>query len=206
MIEVMKVTKYPQSCLKIEKSGCALIIDPGEYFRQKFPFAALGGFEAVLYTHEHEDHFDKTLLSEIRNVGAEIYANQAVANLVGRAVNVVKAGDKFKVAEFEISVVELAHFPPATEVPNVGYVVDGTLFHPGDSIDDGRVRAVVLAEPISSHTTLKEQLSMIQQVKPQKVIPVHYSNPAWPGDPAKFKSEVTEAEVIVLADGESVKL
>jgi L-ascorbate metabolism protein UlaG (beta-lactamase superfamily) len=56
----MKITKYPQSCLLLEKNGQRIVIDPGKFFAEKYSFAELGEISAVLYTHRHGDHLDAT--------------------------------------------------------------------------------------------------------------------------------------------------
>lgn len=51
----MKLTKLGHACVRLEKNGRALVIDPGALTPQD---DALAGVEAVLVTHEHADHLD----------------------------------------------------------------------------------------------------------------------------------------------------
>lgn len=41
----MKVTKYPQSCLLIEKDGHRIVIDPGNVFTASYKVADLESFK-----------------------------------------------------------------------------------------------------------------------------------------------------------------
>ncbi len=50
----MKLTKYTHSCIKLEKDGKVLLVDPGNFAED----AAFEGVDAILVTHEHPDHFD----------------------------------------------------------------------------------------------------------------------------------------------------
>ena len=51
----MKLTKMSHSCVRLEKDGQTLVLDPGAFSEED---AALGA-DAILVTHEHPDHFDE---------------------------------------------------------------------------------------------------------------------------------------------------
>lgn len=51
----MKLTKKSHACVRLEKDGRTLVVDPGVFSEED---AALGA-DAVLITHEHPDHFDE---------------------------------------------------------------------------------------------------------------------------------------------------
>ncbi len=51
----MKLTKMSHSCVRLEKDGRVLVVDPGGFSEED---AAVGA-DAVLVTHEHPDHFDE---------------------------------------------------------------------------------------------------------------------------------------------------
>ena len=51
----MKLTKFTHACVRLEKDGRVLVIDPGHFSETE---EALAGAEAVLITHEHADHMD----------------------------------------------------------------------------------------------------------------------------------------------------
>jgi L-ascorbate metabolism protein UlaG (beta-lactamase superfamily) len=73
----MKITRYFQSCLLIEVSGAKILIDPSGH--EKDRVNELGKLDAVLYTHEHSDHFDAGLAEELKSSGAAIYATDEIA-------------------------------------------------------------------------------------------------------------------------------
>src|ERR1700716_3389936 len=49
----MRFTKLGHSCVRLDKDGAVLVIDPGTFSDAA---AALNGAAAVLVTHEHPDH------------------------------------------------------------------------------------------------------------------------------------------------------
>ena len=51
----VRLTKYGHACVRLEKDGRSIVIDPGALAPQA---EALAGVEAVLVTHEHFDHFE----------------------------------------------------------------------------------------------------------------------------------------------------
>jgi L-ascorbate metabolism protein UlaG (beta-lactamase superfamily) len=51
----MRFTKLGHSCVRLEKDGAVLVIDPGTFSDAS---AALEGATALLVTHEHPDHLD----------------------------------------------------------------------------------------------------------------------------------------------------
>ena len=51
----MKLTKFTHACVRLEKDGQALVLDPGTFSETG---QALDGAGAVLITHEHGDHVD----------------------------------------------------------------------------------------------------------------------------------------------------
>ena len=58
----MNITKYPQSCIVIENGSERLIIDPGSLVNPKFTTESLLPVDAILITHEHQDHAAPVLI------------------------------------------------------------------------------------------------------------------------------------------------
>src|SRR6266540_4001154 len=50
----MRLVKYTHACVRLERDGAVLVIDPGTFSERE----ALAGASAVLVTHEHYDHLD----------------------------------------------------------------------------------------------------------------------------------------------------
>ncbi len=102
----MKLTKMSHSCVRLEKDGRVLVVDPGGFSEED---AAVGA-DAVLVTHEHPDHFDEGRLRAALEAdpAAEIWTLKAVADQISAAfpgrVHTVGHGDVFTAAGFDVQV------------------------------------------------------------------------------------------------------
>jgi L-ascorbate metabolism protein UlaG (beta-lactamase superfamily) len=151
----MRLTKLGHSCVRLEKDGAVLVIDPGTFSDAA---AALDGATAVLVTHEHPDHLDEDAIRAAlsSDPGLTLWANQSIcaqAAEFGDQVHEVKHGDALAVAGFDVHVYGVDHALIHSDIPlvvNTGFLVDGDLFHPGDSftIPEDPVRTLLV--PISA--------------------------------------------------------
>ncbi|HEY8701527.1 MAG TPA: MBL fold metallo-hydrolase [Arthrobacter sp.] len=144
----MKLTKYTHACVRLEQDGRVLVLDPGTFSETN---EALHGAQAVLITHEHGDHIDvPAVVNALRRMdGLTVFAPAGVAaNLRAEApgaaarINTVEPGTSFQAAGFSVRSFGGQHaliHPQIPVVPNIGYLVDGNVYHPGDSfiIPDG---------------------------------------------------------------------
>src|SRR4051794_11511318 len=103
----MKVTRYFQSCLLIEEGVARLLIDPSG--QEATRLAEFGQIDAVLFTHEHADHFDAGVAQQLAANGAKIYANQATASHMKNPPTIVSDGQEFEVAGIKVKALELPH-------------------------------------------------------------------------------------------------
>jgi len=209
----MKVTKFPQSCLLIQNNGHTILIDPGVHFLQSHSLDELKNVEAVLYTHQHSDHYDGKVANALLEQGVPIFANGATARLIGtEKVTVVNDGDSFTAGGIEVIARELPHclLPDGSEGPqNTGYVMDGVLFHPGDGKELDDLQIDNLALPITGpDISILDAINFAKQVGAKVTIPIHYDGiPADPNVFADYASKgQAEFEVRVLADGESTDI
>jgi L-ascorbate metabolism protein UlaG (beta-lactamase superfamily) len=207
----MKITRFPQSCLLIEKNNHKLLIDPGMHFLETHTVEELEGVEAVLYTHEHPDHYEPRIAQALLANGVKLFANGSTAKLVGEdKVTVVHDGDSFVAAEFDVRAYELPHclLPDGSEGPqNTGYVIDGVFFDPGDGKDIDNVQVAAMALPITGpDISMLDAFNFAEKLGVKVAIPVHYR---WMGaDAETYKQFASHRpyEVRVLADGESTDI
>jgi L-ascorbate metabolism protein UlaG (beta-lactamase superfamily) len=209
----MKVTKYPQSCLVLEKEGKCLIIDPGSLVSSKYSASDLPRPDAILLTHEHQDHADPELIKSLAGEEVPVVGNQSTADTLNNIVTqVVRDGEAFEVAGFQMTARELPHclMQDGSEGPqNTGYVVDSVFFHPGDGDSIENLRVATLALPIAGpDISPRDVFDFIKQVQCEKVVPIHYDY--FPGDPNFYanlaKSSDLAVEFIVLDNGESAEV
>jgi L-ascorbate metabolism protein UlaG (beta-lactamase superfamily) len=135
---VMELTKHGHACVVLEDDGRRLVIDPGAFTDP----AALDGASAVLITHEHPDHFapDRIRAALEADPALEVWTNGSVAGQLeglGSRVHVAGHGDALTVAGFDVHVHGELHAEIHPEIPriaNIGFLVGGRVFHPGDAL------------------------------------------------------------------------
>ncbi|KIZ15532.1 MBL fold metallo-hydrolase [Streptomyces natalensis] len=179
----MELTKKTHACVRLEKDGRTLVIDPGVFSE---PDAAVGA-DAILVTHEHMDHFDEGRLRAGMEAspGAEIWTLAAVADQISAAfpgrVHTVGEGDAFTAAGFDIEVHGQLHaviHPDIPRITNVGYLIDGgTVFHPGDALTVPEDRTVdTLLLPVHAPwNKVAEVIDYLRAVTPRRAIDIHDS-------------------------------
>jgi L-ascorbate metabolism protein UlaG (beta-lactamase superfamily) len=205
----VRITKYPQSCLFVEAgNGARLLVDAGSHVTRGRGLDELGSIDAALYTHEHPDHFDQAWVGPLLERGVPVFANAEVCALIGEGATTVEGGTTFAAAEVPVAAFDLPHMPMVDGrpgPPNLGFLVDGRLLHPGDAKDLRDVRAEVLATPIAGPScSARDAFLMVEAAGARVSIPVHYHH--FLADPAIFAAQCTIAEVVVLGDGERTEL
>ncbi|MFD9726353.1 MBL fold metallo-hydrolase [Streptomyces sp. NPDC059072] len=175
----MKLTKRLHSCVQLEKDGRVLVIDPGAFSE---PDAGLGA-DALLVTHEHPDHFDEGRLRAAldANPAAELWTLRSVADKIAPAypgrVHTVGHGDAFTAAGFDVRVHGELHaviHPDLPRVTNVGYLVEGSLFHPGDALTVPDAPVDTLMLPVHAPwNKIAEVIDYLREVKPRRAIDIH---------------------------------
>ncbi|MFF2523035.1 MBL fold metallo-hydrolase [Streptomyces liangshanensis] len=176
----MKLTKYAHACVALEKDGVTLVLDPGKYTPEAKE--AVAGAAGVLVTHDHADHFDAELLTAALDARPDllVFAPAVVAEQLGEhggRVRAVADGDTFTVGGFSVAVDGERHAVIHPDIPradNVGFLVDGAVFHPGDSyhVPDAAVGTLLL--PTSGPwTKLSEAADYVRAVQPERVVQIH---------------------------------
>ena len=175
----MRFTKLGHSCVRLEKDGAVLVIDPGVWSDAA---AALAGAAAVMVTHEHADHLDADAVRAAlaTNPDLTLWANPSVTaqfTEFGDRVHETRQGDALSVAGFGVHVYGRDHALIYKDIPlvlNTGFLVDGELFHPGDSftVPEEPVRTLLL--PIAA-PWLKagEMIDYFRAVAPARGYAIH---------------------------------
>jgi L-ascorbate metabolism protein UlaG (beta-lactamase superfamily) len=175
----MRLTKKAHASVRLEKDGQTLVLDPGVFTEQD----ATAGADAILITHEHADHFSEEHVRAAlaANPAAEVWTQSTVAEQLSGAfpgrVHRVGHGDAFTAAGFDLAVYGEHHAVIHPDLPrsgNVGFLVDGSLFHPGDALTAPAQPVQTLLVPVHAPwSKASEVIDYLRGVKPQRAIDIH---------------------------------
>lgn len=209
----MKITRYPQSCLLLEKNGKRVLIDPGNFVAEKYTAKDLLPLDGVLITHRHADHADPTLVGELANAGVTVIANRDTTELLGEIVSeIIDGGGELELGGFKVKAHELAHclMPDGGEGPqNTGYIIDEIFFHSGDGVQTVGVEVEVAAIPIvGPDISMKDVFAFANQIEVARIIPVHYDKlGVKPEEYAAMAQRFKEPfHFDILEDGQSIEI
>jgi L-ascorbate metabolism protein UlaG (beta-lactamase superfamily) len=175
----VELTKLGHSCVRLTEDGRTLVIDPGVFSDAR---AALDGADAVLVTHEHQDHVDA---EAIRAAGSHdrslrVYAPAAVAETLGDLdgqLQPVAPGDSIDAGGFTVRAFGGQHaliHPAIPIVANLAYLVDEAVYHPGDSFTVPPVPVPVLLLPTAAPwSKAAEVIDFAVAVRAPQVFQIH---------------------------------
>jgi len=171
----MRITKYTHACVRVEHEGRVLVIDPGIWSEPH----ALRDADAVLVTHMHADHIDPLRLI---GLGVEVFApvDAEIPVMSGDrqlAVTGVASGQEFTAAGFRVRATGGRHafiYNGQPDCANLGYVVEDSLYHPGDSLDVPDQPVETLLVPAqASWLKMTEAVDFVRAVKPERTFAIH---------------------------------
>lgn len=161
----------------LENDNQALIVDPGNWSTD---LVIPNNVTAVILTHEHADHFDKILLRQIidKNPNAVILAPHEMAEqLPDFPSQGVAPGGSTTIGPFSLQFFGGKHaiiHPALGSVVNVGVLVNGTFYYPGDSFALPGVPVKTLALPVTAPwLKISESIDFMLAAKPDLAFPVH---------------------------------
>lgn len=209
----MELTKHTHATVVLRDGDRSVLLDPGAYTSASADLVAAA--DAVLVTHDHPDHFDAEVLSAALDVQPElrVWAPASVVDALGAhdgRVVAVSPGDTVTAGGFAVRVfggdhaVIHADLPPMT---NVGYLVDGRVFHPGDAYSAPGVPVETLLVPTSGPwAKLGELVDFVRAVQPERAVQIHdlMLSEVGKGSFAQFAGQLTGVDLVTVADGETI--
>lgn len=211
----MDLTKHTHATVVLTDGDRTLVIDPGAYT----PNAAelIAGTTAVLVTHDHPDHVDPAVLGSALDAQPDlrVWAPAAVTAELGDhdgRVATVSPGDVFEAAGFRVETVGGDHAVIHPDVPpmsNVGFVVDGDVYHPGDAYFVPATPVRTLLVPTSGPwAKLGDFVDFVRAVHPERAVQIHdlMLSDAGKQSFARFHEQLTGTELVTLPDGGTITL
>lgn len=175
----MRLRKLGHACLLVDTGSARILLDPGTF---SAGLDDVDGLTAVLVTHQHADHVDVARLPQLlaANPDAQLVADVATAQMLrddhGIDASVAGAGDVYDVG-VRVEVVGDLHaeiHPDIPRVPNVGYLIDDRLLHPGDALDVRDREVEILAVPtMAPWMRLADAIDYLRDVAPRTAVPIH---------------------------------
>lgn len=196
--------KRLRSSVLISKDNKNITIDCGPDFRQQMLRANVQTLDAILFTHEHNDHVlgidDTRPFSFYAQKPMDIYAKERTLNEIKVRFPYVFAdekypgapslnehlidGNSFEVAGFKIQPLEIMH----GKLPIYGFLVDNKFAYITDAsyildetlekikgVDVLVLNALRKAEKHYSHFTLEEAIEIAEKVQPKRAYFTHIS-------------------------------
>lgn len=192
----MRITKLVQSTILVETGSTRVLVDPGKYnAAQGVDTASVGHLDALVITHEHEDHFDYAWTKDLVEQWAPLLVtNRDIANQLsheGIGVRAVQPGDKVMLGDIGLQVAFADHFVKGKQVANFGMIFDADgarVYHasdtfvldPTDPSLESAVGADLMLVPISNRGLvmgIDDAIFMASSFRPKAVVPMHYDSP-----------------------------
>jgi L-ascorbate metabolism protein UlaG (beta-lactamase superfamily) len=198
----VRLTRFGHSCVLVEDGDARLLLDPGVF---SSGFETLRGLTAVLITHQHADHLDADRLLPLleANPDAQLHCDGGSAAQLGVPLTVVADGDVLDLGT-RVDVVGRDHaviHPDLPQIPNVGYLVGGRFFTPGDALTVPDADVEVLGLPTAAPwLKLSEAVDLLRAVAPRRAFPLHDAVLAtpqiWYGQFANLAPQGTDFQVV----------
>jgi L-ascorbate metabolism protein UlaG (beta-lactamase superfamily) len=155
------------------------VIDPGTFSERE----ALDGVDAVLITHEHVDHMDVDALADAlgKRPSVTVHTHPDVVpklEPLAGVVTTVTSGEEFTAAGFAVRAYGGWHaiiHPDVPRVPNLGFLVESSVYHPGDSFDVPEGAHVdTLFVPVSAPwLKVSESVDFVRAIAPRRAFALH---------------------------------
>lgn len=174
----MRLIKFEHACVRLESDRGVLVIDPGVFSDA----AAIDGADAILVTHEHADHInvDPIVAAVSQRTDLRVYTDAAVAPMldaVAGSVIAVAPGQQFEAAGYQVQTFGGTHAQIHPDVPlvaNLAFLIDGLVYHPGDSLVVPDATVDTLLVPVSGPwLKTSEAIDFARAVAPRRAVAIH---------------------------------
>ncbi|MEM2106043.1 MAG: MBL fold metallo-hydrolase [Candidatus Bathyarchaeia archaeon] len=200
--EVLFVWFNHYAGVTVKTPSKTIVVDPVDVKSKNFT-----SVDAILISHEHYDHFDPSLISEIhKQTKCMVVADQTSAkrlrNIIpAEKLSEVKAGDEVKIGNVSVKAEKCNHPPAATPISFIITSEDNVkIFHTADSLPFPEMAALGEREKfdlvfctvgIAPGTSPQTGVDIARLTKPKVAVPYHTGSTA---DQKKF-AEILKREL-----------
>ncbi|HPN69582.1 MAG TPA: MBL fold metallo-hydrolase [Saprospiraceae bacterium] len=188
----------------MESEGSHIVIDVSPDFRSQMLAANIKKVDAILFTHEHNDHVaglddvrpfnfmdqkpmkifgEQRVIDDIKNRFAYVFNENPYPGAPRVDVHTIEDNTTFKIEQTNILPVRIHH----GKLPILGYRIENTAYLTDvkqipesefAKLQDLEVLIIsaLRIEPHYSHNSLSESLEIIKRLKPQKAYLTHMSH------------------------------
>lgn len=188
-MSTLTLTKLAHALVTLEREGAKAVVDPGNFTSDAELDAAFDAATLLLVTHVHPDHVDVPRVVErlAARPGLPVLAPRPVLEALESegadpaAFTEATGEGRREIGGFEIREHGGQHALIHLLIPlerNVGYLIDGAVFHPGDALSippfaqESRI-PVLLAPTFTPWARLQEVMDFIAAVNPELALPIH---------------------------------
>ena len=214
------ITLMGHSCVVLDLpaqdgTNARIVLDPGNLTP---PLIDVGPVQAVLVTHQHEDHLDPEQVRRLQVAGeVPVFGPAGVGEVLdaaGLASSTPLTPGRTTVAGVEVEVLAADHEPlyPGLPLPeNLAYLIGGRVLAPGDAhLVPGSAVEVLLLAIGAPWLKLAEAVDHLRAVAPAVAVLVHDAGLAAPHR-ALHRALITRlapegTTVVALDPGQSVEL
>lgn len=174
----MKITKFVHSCLLVESNDRTVLFDPGIYSWEAGLFAVdqLQRLDAVVITHEHEDHLYQPFVEALTKKFPEtefVTTSAATKQLKDMAIKNISTESTDLIKIFS----KQSHAPnqpfKASPAENIAVHMEDRLTVGGDRHDLEETKEILALPVTAPWGSESEAAQMLLRLNPKRVIPIH---------------------------------
>lgn len=170
----MKLTKYQHACFVIGLNEQAIVIDPGEFTKD---FITPNNVAGVVATHQHGDHIDINILTDIVRRYPEVSIFTTADTDLSLKHSVATPASTVTIGKFSLLFGGGDHAIIDSSIPrvhNISVHINDLVYYPGDSFTVSTKPVKILMLPVAAPwMKISEALDFVRATKPQQVIPTH---------------------------------
>jgi L-ascorbate metabolism protein UlaG (beta-lactamase superfamily) len=171
----MRITKLGHSCVLVETPDRVGLFDPGAW-ADKSLIDAIEHIDRIIYTHEHQDHFDIEILKSLtaRFPQAHVVCNDSIAEKIKEAgVSATVRGETACTQKFTSPHDSRLPMIGAEAPMQTGFHFKYLFTHPGDNNKVTETKDVLAMPFVAPWGIPREAIETVLRLQPKYVLPIH---------------------------------